>query len=206
MPAIPSATVSRLVTYLRILARLAEAEVTHTSSGALAKEANVSAFQVRKDLTLFGSFGKRGTGYEVTTLLATLRGILGLSRPWRVAIVGMGRLGQAIADYPNFDQYDFKLKAFFDTDRRKVGTVISGIEVEHPDELPRVVVQREIDIGFITVPQHAAQLAADTLVSAGVRGILNFAPTVISVPQEVHLEPVDFLAGLKRLAFYIQKP
>lgn len=204
MASIPSATVGRLVTYLRILGQLEDAGIMQTSSGDLAREAQVSAFQVRKDLTRFGSFGKRGAGYTVATLRRELRGILGLTRAWRVAIVGMGRLGQAIADYPNFDQYDFSVQAFFDTDERKVGTSISGIEVSHPDEMARIVAERQIDIGFITVPQEAAQSAADALVAAGVKGILNFAPTVINVPSGVRVEPVDFLAGLKRLSFYMK--
>lgn len=206
MAAIPSATVSRLVTYLRILSQLEEMEVLKTSSDHLAEGAQVSPYQVRKDLAYFGRFGTRGAGYTVATLRRELRRILGLTREWHVAIVGMGRLGQAIADYPNFDQYDFSVRAYFDTDDNKIGAVISGIEVEHPRELARLVVEREIDIGFITVPQEAAQDAADALVAAGVKGILNFAPTVINAPDEVHVEPVDFLAGLKRLAFYIQKP
>lgn len=204
MTAIPGATVGRLVTYLRILGQFEDAGVLQTSSGDLAREAQVSAFQVRKDLTRFGSFGKRGAGYTVATLRRELRGILGLTRDWRVAIVGMGRLGQAIADYPNFDQYDFSVRAFFDTDELKVGTTISGIEVAHPDEMWRIVAEREIDIGFITVPQGAAQSAADALVASGVKGILNFAPTVINVPLGVRVETVDFLAGLKRLSFYMK--
>jgi redox-sensing transcriptional repressor len=208
MSKVSRATVSRLVTYLRLLDQMSTAAVKRTSSGHLAAGAGVSAFQVRKDLTKTGDgpLGMRGVGYDVERLRAALRDVLGLTRPWNVAIVGMGRLGQALADYPNFEQYDFMVRAFFDVDQRKVGRKISGIVVSHPDELPRVVLEREIDIGFITVPQRDAQDAADALVRAGVKGILNFAPTVITVPQEVHVEPVDFLAGLKRLSFYIQKP
>lgn len=206
MPAISSAAVSRLVTYLRVVGQLESAGITTTSSERLAAGAQVSPNQVRKDLTLFGRFGTRGAGYTVKTLREELHRILGLTRAWHVAIVGMGRLGQAIADYPNFDQYAFIVRAYFDTDEDKIGTVISGIEIEHPDELPRLAKERRIDIGFITVPQSAAQDAAEALVGAGVTGILNFAPTVIDVPEGVHVEPVDFLAGLKRLAFYIQEP
>ncbi|HEX7004291.1 MAG TPA: redox-sensing transcriptional repressor Rex [Trueperaceae bacterium] len=204
MPAIPSAAIGRLVTYLRILGQLEAAGIQQTSSGDLAREAQVSAFQVRKDLTRFGSFGKRGAGYTVATLRREIRAILGLTRAWNVALVGMGRLGQAIADYPNFDEYDFSIRAFFDVDERKVGSLISGIEVSHPRDMSRVVAEREIDIGFITVPQGSAQTAADDLVAAGVQGILNFAPTIVNVPPSVKVETVDFLAGLKRLAFYLK--
>lgn len=203
---IPTATVSRLVTYLRILTDLDDAEVKRTSSDVLAEEAQVSAFQVRKDLAYFGRFGTRGAGYSVPTLRRELRRILGLTRPWNVAIMGMGRLGQALADYPNFDQYDFLLKASFDTDPSKVGQHVGGVDVYAVDELEERVKASSIDIAFLTVPAQVAQQAADRLVAAGIRGILNFAPTVINVPAGVFVEAVDFVAGLKRLAFYLQGP
>ena len=206
MSTIPTATISRLVTYLRILSDMEGQGIKNTSSEQLADEAQVSAFQVRKDLAYFGRFGTRGAGYTVPTLRRELRRILGLTRAWNVAIVGMGRLGEAIAHYPNFDQYDFSLKAFFDIDPNRVGREVAGLEVYHLDELPRLVKEKGVDIGFLTVPQDAAQEAADALVAAGVRGILNFAPRVITVPSDVHVEPVDFLAGLKRLSFYIVNP
>lgn len=206
MSTIPTATISRLVTYLRILSDLEAQGIKNTSSEQLADEAQVSAFQVRKDLAYFGRFGTRGAGYTVPTLRRELRRILGLTRAWNVAIVGMGRLGQAIAYYPNFDQYDFDLKGFFDINPARVGQEVAGLAVHHTDELPRIVKEKGIDIGFLTVPQDAAQDAADALVAAGVRGILNFAPRVINVPSDVHVEPVDFLAGLKRLSFYIVNP
>jgi redox-sensing transcriptional repressor len=201
---IPTATVSRLVTYLRILTDLDEAEIKRTSSDVLAEEAQVSAFQVRKDLAYFGRFGTRGAGYSVPTLRRELRRILGLTRPWNVAIMGMGRLGQALADYPNFDQYDFLLKASFDSDPDKVGRHIGGVDVYPLEEIEERVAAASIDIAFLTVPAHAAQEAAERLVRAGIRGILNFAPTVINVPTGVFVEPVDFVAGLKRLAYYLQ--
>lgn len=202
--ATPSATISRLVTYLRVLTDLEEGGVGRTSSEHLAAEANVSAFQVRKDLAYFGSFGTRGSGYTVPTLRRELRRILGLTRPWNVAIVGMGRLGQALADYPHFGQYDFLLRCAFDVDQHKVGRKLGGLPIHGMAEMPRVVAERAIDIAFLTVPVGGAQEAADTLVQAGIRGILNFVPTVIDVPEHVRVEPVDLLAGLKRLTFYLQ--
>ncbi len=201
--AIPSATVSRLVTYLRVLSDLEENGVARTSSEHLAAEAHVSAFQVRKDLAYFGSFGTRGSGYTVPTLRRELRRILGLTRPWNVAIVGMGRLGQALADYPHFGQYDFLLRCAFDVDPAKVGRKLGGLTVHAMEDLSPVVAERAIDIAFLTVPVNGAQEAADALVRAGIRGILNFAPTVIYVPEHVRVEPVDLLAGLKRLSFYL---
>ena len=206
MSTIPTATISRLVTYLRILSELEAQGIKNTSSDQLAEAAQVSAFQVRKDLAYFGRFGTRGAGYTVPTLRRELRRILGLTRAWNVGIIGMGRLGQAIAHYPNFDQYDFSLKAFFDINPERVGEEIKGMKVHHTDDLSQVIKERGVDIGFLTVPQDAAQDAADLLVAAGIRGILNFAPRVITVPSDVHVEPVDFLAGLKRLSFYIVNP
>ena len=206
MSTIPTATISRLVTYLRILGALEQQGIKNTSSEQLADEAQVSAFQVRKDLAYFGRFGTRGAGYTVPTLRRELRRILGLTRAWSVAIIGMGRLGQAIAHYPSFDQYDFTLKAFFDNNPEVVGQRVADMEVHHTDDLARIVKEKGVDIGFLTVPQEAAQEAADSLVAAGIRGILNFAPQVINVPADVHVEPVDFLAGLKRLSFYIVNP
>ena len=206
---IPTATISRLVTYLRILTNLERGGVNRTSSEHLAEEAQVSAFQVRKDLAYFGRFGTRGMGYTVLTLRRELQRILGLNRRWKVAIVGMGRLGQALADYPGYMEnnlYEFELKGLFDTDPAKIGNVMHGLAITHINELESNVRQNAIDMGFICVPVEKAQTAADSLVQSGVKGILNFAPTVLEVPDDVAVEQVDFMAGMKRLAFYILNP
>jgi redox-sensing transcriptional repressor len=205
-PGVPSATVGRLVTYLRLLTELEEEGTRTTSSDELATRAHVSAFQVRKDLAYFGRFGTRGAGYTVATLRRELRRILGLTRPWTVAIVGMGRLGQALADYPNFDRYDFRLRAAFDADPSKAGLHVGGLVVDPIEALPERVAELGVDMAFLTVPAASAQVAADALVAAGVRGILNFAPAVLDVPETVHVEPIDFLAGLKRLAYHMVGP
>lgn len=198
--------ISRLVSYLRILERLGAAGLKQTSSRQLAKEAQVSAYQVRKDLTRFGrTYGSRGTGYEVSTLERELRDILGLSGYWDVAIVGVGRLGGALAHYPNFDRYHFHLKALFDVDPEKVGSEIAGMRVASMEELPELIPKLQIDIALIAVPLSEAQQVADALVEAGVKGILNFAPTPVRVKEGIHVEPVDFLAGLTRLSFYIHE-
>jgi redox-sensing transcriptional repressor len=206
---IPNATISRLVTYLRILTILEKNGVNRTSSDLLAEEAQVSAFQVRKDLAYFGRFGTRGMGYTVLTLRRELQRILGLNRRWNCVIIGMGRLGQALADYPGYMEsnlYEFELKGLFDIDPQKVGMQMRGLSVQHVGDLEMVARDHAVNMGFITVPVEKAQDAADALVKAGVKGILNFAPTVLEVPEDVAVEQVDFMAGMKRLAFYILNP
>ncbi len=206
---IPNATISRLVIYLRILTNLEKNGTNRTSSDLLAEEAQVSAFQVRKDLAYFGRFGTRGMGYTVLTLRRELQRILGLNRRWNCVIVGMGRLGQALADYPGYMEsnlYEFELKGLFDIDPHKVGMQFHGITVQHINDLETCVRTHGVDMAFITVPVDKAQDAADALVKVGVRGILNFAPTVLEVSEEVAVEQVDFMAGMKRLAFYILNP
>ena len=198
---IPPATVGRLVTYLRVVSDLCAAGVERVSSDELGERAGTSAFQVRKDLATCGRFGTRGSGYAVATLERELRRVLGLTRVWPVAIIGMGRLGQALADYPNFGQQDFVLRGAFDIDPAKIGLVVGPLRVRHLDELAGAVRDEGIAMAFLTVPAAAAQAAANALVAAGVRGLLNFAPAVIHVPNGVHVEGVDFLGGLQRLAF-----
>ncbi|MBW7917317.1 MAG: redox-sensing transcriptional repressor Rex [Trueperaceae bacterium] len=202
---LPSVTVSRLVGYLRALADMEAEGVVYATSERLGGAAQVSAHQVRKDLLLAKvTSGTRGRGYTVAILRRELSATLGLTRSWRVAIVGMGRLGQALADYPHFSGFNFELVCGFDRDPGKVGRPIGELPVYGMEELARRTAELALDIAFLTVPVPSAQAATDLIVAAGVRGILNFAPTVISVPERVRVEAVDFLAGLKRLAFYLQ--
>lgn len=220
MTGIPTATISRLVTYLRILEGLEAQDVSRTSSGDLAERAGVTAFQVRKDLAYFGRFGTRGMGYTVPILKRELLRVLGLNQTWNVVIVGVGRLGQAIANYPGASDYQFQYVGLFDVNPELVGQSVRGLPVRHVDDLREFVRTTRVDMGFLAVPPERAQDAAQSLADAGVRGILNFAPTVIqprtlerSGQQEISdewraviVENVDFLAGMKRLAFYILNP
>ncbi|MFB9994036.1 redox-sensing transcriptional repressor Rex [Deinococcus oregonensis] len=220
MADIPTAAISRLVTYLRILEQLETQDVSRTSSNDLAERAQVSAFQVRKDLAYFGRFGTRGMGYTVPILKRELVRVLGLNRTWSVVIVGMGRLGQAIANYPGASDYRFQYVGLFDVNPQIVGQNIRDLRVQHTEQLGDFVSATPVDMGFLAVPPDRAQDAAQALVDAGVRGILNFAPVVIqprtterggvSEPgdewRNVTIENVDFLAGMKRLAFYILNP
>lgn len=220
MTGIPTATISRLVTYLRILEGLEAQDVSRTSSNDLAERASVTAFQVRKDLAYFGRFGTRGMGYTVPILKRELMRVLGLNQTWNVVIVGVGRLGQAIANYPGASDYQFQYVGLFDVNPELVGQSVRGLPVRHVDDMREFVRTTRVDMGFLAVPPERAQDAAQSLADAGVRGILNFAPTVIQ-PRTVErggssdtgeewrgvtIENVDFLAGMKRLAFYILNP
>lgn len=217
---IPSATISRLVTYLRILENLEHEGISRTSSTDLAERAQVSAFQVRKDLAYFGRFGTRGMGYTVPVLKRELMRVLGLTQAWNVVVLGIGRLGEAIANYPGASEYAFSYVGLFDVAEHLIGKEVRGLKVRHVSELREFVAGQRVDMGFLAVPPERAQDAAQSLVEAGVRGILNFAPVVIQprtveraghgeVSEEwkgVIVENVDFLAGMKRLAFYILNP
>lgn len=205
MARVPSAAISRLVTYLRILEDLEAKGVNRTSSEQLAEEAQVTAFQVRKDLSYFGSYGTRGVGYTVQILRRELRQILGLNRRWGLCIVGMGRLGQAIADYPGFSEI-FELKGLFDRDPAKFNMNIRGMPIESLDSLPQAITEKRIEFGLLAVPADSAQAVANRLVESGIKGILNFAPIVLEVPKEVAVENVDFLTGLSRLSFFVLNP
>ncbi len=206
MSTIPTATISRLVLYLRTLERLEAAGIKTTSSDFLADEAQSTAFQVRKDLAYFGRFGTRGAGYTVPTLRRELRRILGLTRVWSVVIIGMGRLGQAIIHDPHIGDYSFEFKGVFDVSPQVIGQRFKDIEVLPMNELSRVVKERGVDMALLCTPSQAAQGATDEVVRSGVRGVLNFTPTVLSVPSDVHVERMDFMTGLQRLSFYILNP
>lgn len=220
MADIPTAAISRLVTYLRILEQLEDQDISRTSSSDLAERAGVTAFQVRKDLAYFGRFGTRGMGYTVPILKRELVRVLGLNQTWNIVIVGLGRLGQAIANYPGASDYQFQYIGLFDVSDQIVGKQVRHLSVKHIQDLPQFVRENRVDMGFLAVPPERAQDAAQALVEAGVRGILNFAPVVIQPRyieraglQEISdewraviVENVDFLAGMKRLAFYILNP
>jgi redox-sensing transcriptional repressor len=202
---IPEATVARLPVYLRSLLELAGANVTTVSSERLAERCGVNAAKVRKDLSRLGSYGTRGVGYDVEVLLAQISRELGLTQDWPIAIVGLGNLGHALANYRGFGARGFRIVALFDADPERVGEVVDGITVHHVDDLPKVVRHTPVAIGIIAVPAPSAQQVADHLVEAGVLSILNFAPAVISVPDRVSLRKVDLSIELQILSFYSQR-
>jgi redox-sensing transcriptional repressor len=202
---IPEATVARLPIYLRSLLEVAEAKTSTISSERLADLAGVNAAKVRKDLSYLGSYGTRGVGYDVEYLLYQISRELGLTQAWPVAIVGVGHLGHALANFRSFSARGFEIVALFDSDPAKVGEKIDELTVHSMDALAEVVKRENVAIGIITTPPHVAQDVADRLVAAGITSILNFAPTVLSVPENVSMRKVDLSIELQILSFYQQR-
>ena len=203
---IPEATVARLPLYLRSLLEGQHAGLTTISSERLAELAGVNAAKVRKDLSYLGSYGTRGVGYDVEYLLFQMSRELGLTQDWPVAIVGLGNLGQALANYGGFGDRGFPIAALFDADPNVIGTEVHGIVVRSIDDLPAGGRRSATSPSPSSPrPASAAQDVADRLTAAGVPSILNFAPTVISVPDEVSLRKVDLAVELQILSFYQQR-
>lgn len=200
--AISDATVSRLPVYLRSLADLPAAQET-CSSEQLAGIAGVNSAQVRKDLSHLGSHGTRGVGYNVAELKAQLRQALGLNKGYSVVLVGAGNLGTALANYGGFHDWGFEVAAVLDSDPQKVGRALGSLEVEALSSLESVVRSRGVSIGVIATPTEAAQDVADRLTRAGIRSILNFAPAVLQVPEDVEVRRVDLSTELQILTFHI---
>lgn len=196
---IPDATVNRLPVYLRVLNERAAMGQERISSEALAEQAGVSSAKLRKDLSALGSYGVRGVGYDIVTLADHVAGALGLEREWSVAIIGMGNLGRALATYGGIGVKGFDIKWLIDDDPLVVGTDVGG-RVIVPFEALRPEPGEGV-IGIIATPATAAQQVADRLVVAGVRSILNFAPTVLTVPADVQVRGVDMAGELQILAF-----
>ena len=204
-PSIPEATVARLPIYLRILLESADREIATISSDRLASRAGVNAAQVRKDLSYLGSYGTRGVGYDVELLIFQISRKLGLTEQWSAAIVGIGNLGHALANYRGFGERGFRIAGLYDNDTHKVGEVVAGIAVRHIDSLAADVAEKGIAIGIITVTAPYAQEVADRLVEAGISAILNFAPAVVTVPDHVSLRKVDLSIELQILNYYQQR-
>ena len=199
---IPEATVARLPLYYRALLETAERQVSTISSERLAELAGVNAAKVRKDLSYLGSYGTRGVGYEVEYLLFQVSRELGLTQDWPVVIVGIGNLGRALANYRGFGARGFRVVALVDADPGIVGARVGELTVESIEDLDRIVADRRIAIAILATPAAAAQDVSDRLVAAGVTSILNFAPTVLAVPDGVSLRKVDLAIELQILSFY----
>jgi redox-sensing transcriptional repressor len=192
--------------YLRCLNTLDAAGVKTISSKALAEQFHLNAAQIRKDLAYFGEFGVRGVGYYVKELKRHLRMILGLDRTVRVAILGAGNLGLALADYPGFRQEGFAIVSLFDTERSKIGRRSKGgVRILAIGDFRTAVKRDGIDIAVVAVPAQSAQSVVNTAVQAGIRAILNFSPGTLKVPPGVKLKNVDLTVSLESLSFFLAR-
>ncbi len=201
---VAASTVRRLSLYLRYLDECAREGVGTVSSDALAERGGASPAQVRKDLSFFGSFGRRGVGYGVPVLQARLRDILGLGRRYRVILIGAGRVGAALAAYPGFRARGFDVTAIYDQAPAVVGSAVDGLTVRHVDRLEADAAESPADIAVIATPAQAAQGIADRLVRAGVRALLNFAPVTLAVPRGVTVADVNMALELEALSYALQ--
>ncbi|MGH3496580.1 MAG: redox-sensing transcriptional repressor Rex [Nocardioidaceae bacterium] len=202
---IPEATVARLPVYLRALTGLTERGIATASSEELAVTAGVNSAKLRKDLSYLGSYGTRGVGYDVEYLRYQIAREIGLTQDWPVVIIGIGNLGQALANYAGFTSRGFCIAALVDADRDRVGECYGGIEVHDLAELERLIGLHRVSIGVITTPAPAAQSVSERLVAAGVTSILNFAPVVLNVPDGVDVRKVDLSIELQILAYHEQR-
>ena len=202
---IPDIVIGRLPLYLRALSRLTLEGAKITSSHELGKRLGISSAQIRKDLSHFGEFGKQGTGYQVDYLTEQLRQILRVDKEWKVALVGVGDLGRALAHYNGFRDRGFRITMLFDNDPAKVGTMLDGFQIYDDSRMKDLIRQHGITLAMIAVPAEAAQQVADELVAAGVRGLLNYAPINLSVPEGVKVQYIDPVVHLQRITYYVEE-
>jgi len=202
---IPEVVINRLPIYARALSELASRGEAVVSSQALGELLDVTPAQIRKDLSYFGRFGKQGRGYNVHSLLKKLREILGIDRQWRLCLVGVGRLGEAIAEYGGFGPQGFEIVAAFDANPDVVGRPIGGIPVHDIEHLDAFLKTARVDIGIVAVPAEVAQQVVDKLVGAGIRAILNYAPITAHVPRDVAIRHIDPVLSLQSMTFYIKR-
>jgi len=205
LPKIPEMTIRRLSVYTRCLLQLEEDGIKTISSQELAERFNLNSAQVRKDLAYFGEFGVRGIGYYVSGLKAELQRILGLDREWPVVLVGFGNLGSALFHYRGFGRQGFRIAAIADDDAAKVGRDVDRVPIVATRDLAGEIHARGIQIAILAVPAESAQAVTDHLVAAGIKAVLNFAPTRLRVPKEVRLKNVDLSIELETLSFYLAK-
>lgn len=201
MKRIADSTVRRLSAYLRFLEDFEARGLSTISSDELAKRGGTTSAQVRKDLSFFGSFGKRGLGYSVPELAGQLREILGLGKEWRVIIVGAGKIGAALAQYRGFRQRGFVILAAYDNNPEKIGRTLEGIPVRDIEQLEKDIPRDKADIVVLTVPGDQAQALLDRVVKAGIKAVLNFAPTQLQAPADVTVKTVNMAMELEGLSF-----
>jgi len=201
---IPDIIVGRLPHYLRALQQMSLNGGHTTSSQELGETLGISAAQIRKDLSQFGEFGKQGTGYSIPFLIQQLQTILKVNRMWEMALIGIGDLGHAIARYQGFAKAGFHITMVFDNDPAKIGTKIGDFVVQDTNTMIHTISKAGIKIAMITTPASGAQQVADCLVKAGVKAILNYAPTSITTPPDVRTQYIDPVINLQRLTYYLE--
>jgi len=199
----PENAAVRLSICLRYLKEMRDDE--NISSEQLAQLTGTSSARIRKDLSYFGQFGTPGRGYTVGKLREQISKALGLDRQWNMALVGVGKLGRALLNYLTFKKSGFHIRAGFDVDEEKIGRKISGVKIYDPYQMPKIIREKKIHIGIVTVPAEVAQKAVDLLVISGIRAILNFSPVRVVVPRQVKLRNVDFTSQIEVIPFYLVK-
>jgi redox-sensing transcriptional repressor len=201
---IPEVSIYRLAIYLRKVEKLEREGRQYISSQELGRLVGIDPAQLRKDLSYFGQFGEVGKGYHISKLSTNLKKILKLyRREWKVALAGVGNLGSALISYKGFEEMGFIIVVAFDKDPKKVGREISGVRIYHVDQMEEVIRRFKVQIGIIAVPADAAQGVADSMVRAGVKSILNFAPVKLNVPEKIILRNVDLSTELMSIPYYI---
>lgn len=205
-PHIPEVVIRRLPIYSRALDHLTGEGVPVISSHDLGQRLGVTPAQIRKDLSYFGEFGKQGTGYDVELLRREIRAILGLNHQWKMALVGVGRLGRAIASYPDFLAQSFQVAALFDADSSKVGQEMAGLIVQPMSAIRTVVRNEGITIAIVAVPAAVGQRVVDELVECGITGVLNYAPISVTAPPHVRVRDVDPVVALQSMTYYLKDP
>ena len=203
---ISESTVRRLSQYFRTLKYLQEEGIKTVSSEMLAQHNGVTAAQVRKDLSCFGAFGRRGLGYNVADLKHNIGKIMGLNRAWSVALAGVGNVGRALIDYDQFRLQGFKIKMAFDSDPAKIGKTIHGVEVRDERNLERDIRAEKVDIAVIAVPAYASQSVVDKIVAGGIKAILNFAPVNLNVPSGIFIRNENMAIEIEALSFALTNP
>ncbi len=202
---IAESAISRLSLYLRILEDMVEEGEPTVSSQTMASQSGTTAAQVRKDLSLFGSFGRRGLGYSSTDLVSRIRQILGLNRRWKIGVIGMGRIGSALIEHKGFFDRGFDIVALFDTSDFKVGSNVHGLKVHHVNEIRALVQDKNIEIVVLTVPVEAVTDVTDLINGSGVRGILNWTPARLAVSQSIEVKNVNMVMELEALSFKLSQ-
>jgi redox-sensing transcriptional repressor len=202
---IPEVVVSRLPMYLRVLALLKSEGVEFISSKELGARLRMTPSQIRKDLSIFGKFGRQGRGYNVRRLRSELQQILGLEKKWPMALIGVGRLGRAILDYKGFAPEGFKIVAAFESDPNLIGKIVSGVLVEDIADLETSLKDKKVDIAIVAVPSSDAQVVIDKLVKSGIRAVINYAPICVKVPRGVRLQGIDPVLALQSMTFYLSR-